>query len=206
MHWIVEFVQDALIHWGYLALAAGLLGESAGLPLPGETLLMLASFLSQKTTHLSIGPLILVGTAAAALGDNIGFFVGRKLGPRLLNWLKRKFHLDDDIAVATDQIRRHGGATVFWARYIFGLRIVAGPVSGALGMEWKRFLTFNVLGASTWVTTVAMIGYLFGSKFNSLLDYVEKASWGVSGALIGIGYIIWRREKKHYHERLGQRS
>lgn len=206
MHWLVHVVEEALIRWGYLALAAGLLGESAGLPLPGETVLMLASFLSKKTTHLSIAPLILTGIAAAVIGDNIGFFVGKKLGPRLLGWLKHKFDMEDDIAVATDQIRRHGGATVFWARYIFGLRTVTGPVAGALGMEWKRFLMFNVLGASTWVTTIAMLGFLFGSKFDSLLDYVEKASWAVSGGLVAIGYMIWRREKKQYHERQSRKK
>lgn len=200
MGWLVGIVQHALIRWGYLALAAALLGESAGFPLPGETVLMLASFLSYKTTRLSLAPLILIGISAAVLGDNVGFWVGRRFGRRLLTWLKRRFHMDEEIAVATDQIRRHGGMTVFWARYIFGLRTIAGPVAGALGMEWKQFLFFNFLGASTWVTAIAMTGFAFGTRFQSLFDYIEKASWGVSGGLVLIGYILWRREKKHYRE------
>lgn len=198
MGWIVQLVQKALVHWGYLALAAGLLGESAGLPLPGETVLMLASFLSYKTTQLSLAPLIFIGIAAAVLGDNIGYFAGKKFGGRLLNWLKHKFHMDEEIAIATDQIRKHGGATVFWARYIFGVRTIAGPVAGALGMEWKTFLLFNFLGAATWVTVIAMTGYLFGTQFRSLFDYIEKASWAISGGLIGAGYIFWRRKKKRF--------
>jgi membrane protein DedA with SNARE-associated domain len=202
----VHLIREALVRWGYLALAIGLLGESAGLPLPGETILMLASFVSYKTTQLSIVPLIFVGTSAAVIGDNLGFYIGRKLGPRLLKWLKRRFHLDEEIAVASDQLQRHGAATIFWARYIFGLRTIAGPVAGALGMEWKRFLLYNVLGAATWVTAIALAGFFFGAKFHSLFDYIEKASWAVSGGLVLIGYIIWRREKKHYQETVEHRA
>jgi membrane protein DedA with SNARE-associated domain len=202
----VHLIREALVRWGYLALAIGLLGESAGLPLPGETILMLASFVSYKTTQLSIVPLIFVGTSAAVIGDNLGFYIGRKLGPRLLKWLKRRFHLDEEIAVASDQLQRHGAATIFWARYIFGLRTIAGPVAGALGMDWKRFLLYNVLGAATWVTAIALAGFFFGAKFHSLFDYIEKASWAVSGGLVLIGYIIWRREKKHYQETVEYRA
>lgn len=206
MYSLVHLVQEALIRWGYLALAIGLLGESAGLPLPGETVLMLSSFLSYQTTRLSLFPVILIGICAAVLGDNLGFYIGRRLGPRLLNWLKRHFHIDEDIAVASDQIRHHGSATIFWARYIFGLRTVAGPVAGALGMEWKKFLLFNFLGAATWVTVIAVTGFAFGSKFESLFDYIEKASWAISGGLILVGYIVWRREKKHYRENVEHRA
>jgi membrane-associated protein len=206
MSWFVHLVRVALLRWGYLALAAGLLGESAGLPLPGETVLMLASFLSYKTTRLSIGPLIAVGIVAAVLGDNLGFYIGRKLGPPFLKWLKRRFHMDEEIAIASDQLRSHGGATVFWARYIFGLRTVTGPVAGALGMEWKRFLLYNVLGAATWVTAMAMIGFAFGSQFHSLFDYIEKASWAISGGLLAFGYFVWRREKKHYRQTVEHRT
>ena len=199
MHWIAHMVRMALVHWGYLALAGGLLGEDAGIPLPGETILMLASFTAHKTGQLSITWVIVIGIAAAIVGDNLGFFLGRWLGPRLLNWLRRKFHMDEDVDVAKDQIKRHGGATVFWARYIFGLRTITGPVAGALGMDWKRFLVFNALGAATWVTAISLTGYGFATQFHSLLGYFEKASWGISGGVFLIGYLIWRGKKKEYH-------
>ena len=200
MSWIAHIVQDALVHWGYLALIAGLMGEDAGLPLPGETVLMFASFLAHKTGQLSLTLLIVIGIGSAVMGDNLGFLIGRKLGPGALRWLLSKVHMEDDVAVATDHIRRHGGATVFWARYIFGLRTVAGPVAGALGMEWKKFLLYNVLGAATWVTSIAMVGYAFANEFNTLLDLVEKVSWAMAALVVGIGYFIWRREKKRYRE------
>lgn len=206
MQWIANVVQNALVHWGYLALAVGLLGEDAGLPLPGETVLMFASFLSTKHPGLSLAVIIPVGIAAAVVGDNCGFWIGRKLGPRILRWLRGKLKMGEDVAVAEDQIRRHGGATVFWARYIFGLRTVAGPVSGALGMEWKKFLIFNALGACTWVTFIALAGYGFAHGFDNFLGYFEKGSWGISGGIFAVGYFLWRREKKQYREQHVQKE
>lgn len=196
MGWIANTVQHALVHWGYLALVIALFGEDAGLPLPGETVLMFAAFLAHKTHKLSLPLLIVIGIAAAVMGDNLGFWVGRKLGPRVLRWLLAKFHMEDDLTAAKDQIRRHGAATVFWARFVFGLRTVAGPVAGALGMEWRKFLVANALGAATWVTAIAVMGYEFANKFQSLLDYFEKASWAIAAGIAGIGYLLWRRAKK----------
>lgn len=193
-------VRIALERWGYLALAAGLLGEDAGVPIPGETVLMFSSFISHKSQALDLWAIILVGTAAAITGDNIGFWLGRKLGPRLLRWSRKKLHMGDDIDVAKDQIKRHGAATVFWARYIFGLRTITGPVAGALDMEWRRFLLYNALGAGTWVTAISVAGYLFADEFQSLLGYFEKGSWAVSGGVFLVGYILWRRKKKEFHE------
>jgi membrane protein DedA with SNARE-associated domain len=196
MEWLAGWVQWILTRWGYLALAGCLLGENAGLPLPGETILMYSSFVARKTHELNIVLIIVVATAAAMLGDNLGYWAGKRLGPRLLRWLERRFHLQEDIATARDQIRCHGRATIFWARYIVGLRTVAGPVAGALNMEWKTFLLYNALGAISWVTTVALIAFAFGNKIDSLAGYIEKVSWVVSGGIFAVGYFLWRRKKK----------
>ncbi|MGC1870619.1 MAG: DedA family protein [Acidobacteriaceae bacterium] len=200
MTWLYHTIRHALVHWGYLAVIGCLLAENAGLPLPGETTLMFASFLAHKTSQLQIGWVIAAGIVAAVIGDNLGFLVGRRMGPRLLRWMKRKFHMEDDIVTAQQQIRRHGPATVFWARYIFGLRTIVGPVAGALEMEWKEFLLYNVLGAVTWVTAICVSGYLFAKEFQTLLGFFEKASWAIGVGVFAIGYILWRREKKHVRE------
>lgn len=202
MHWLYHIIRYTLTHWGYWAVLAGLLGENAGVPLPGETVLMFASFLSHKTTGLHLTWVIVAGIGAAIIGDNLGFFLGRKLGSRLIGWMKRLFHLDDtDIGAAKNQIRCHGAATVFWARYIFGLRTVAGPLAGVLGMEWRKFILFNALGAATWVTSVALIGYTFADEFATLLGFFEKASWTMAAGLFVLGYFLWREKKKHFRER-----
>lgn len=198
MNHVYQIVRYALAHWGYLAILGALLGENAGLPLPGETILIFASFLAHKQTGLRIQWVILVGFGAAVFGDNLGFLIGRRLGPHFLRWIQRIFHLDEDVAVAKDQIRRHGPSTVFWARYIFGLRTIVGPVAGALGMEWKEFLVYNILGAATWVTTISLTGYFFASTFQTLLGFFEKLSWVITGAVFTIGFFVWRHKKKSF--------
>src|SRR5579885_455327 len=175
MDWVYHAVRSALVHWGYWAVAAGLIGEDAGLPLPGETVLVFASFLSHKDTGLHLYLIILVGIAAAITGDNLGFLLGRKLGPTLFRWAKKLTPLDDeDIMVAKDLIKRRGSAIIFISRYIFGLRTIAGPLAGALHMDWRTFFIANALGAATWVTIIAVAGYLFANAFNTLLGYFEK--------------------------------
>ena len=202
MHWLDHILRYTLTHWGYWAVLGALLCENAGLPLPGETTLMFASFLAHKSDQLQLVWVVVAGVGAAIMGDNLGFLLGRALGSRLIRWMKKIFRLDDeDIGAARDQIRRHGGLTVFFARYLFGLRTIAGPLAGVLGMEWKRFLCFNALGAATWVTAIALTGYGFANEFSSLLDYFEKASWAITAGLFGLGYFLWRRQKKRFKER-----
>jgi membrane protein DedA with SNARE-associated domain len=201
MHEVYHYVRWALIHYGYWAVIAGLLGEDAGLPLPGETTLMFAAFIAHKTAQLSLFWVIVVGIGAATAGDNIGFLLGRHFGKTLIRWLKKIARLDDlDVDAAKNLIKHHGGATVFFARFIFGLRTIAGPLAGMLGMEWKRFWIYNALGAALWVTVMSVVGYEFANQFNNLLDYFEKASWIIAAGLFTLGYFIWRRYKKHYRE------
>ncbi|MGH9717759.1 MAG: DedA family protein [Candidatus Acidiferrales bacterium] len=202
MAWFFHTVRHMLAHWGYWAVFGGLVGEDAGLPVPGETTLMFASFLAHKTQRLRIEWVILIGISAAVMGDNIGFVAGRHWGKTLIRWMKKLLRMDDDdVGAAKDQIKRHGGATVFWARYIFGLRTIAGPLAGMLGMEWKRFAIYNALGAITWVTFISMIGYGFADEFQTLMGFLEKVSWGIAGAVFVAGYILWRKEKKNYKQR-----
>jgi len=202
VHWFYHTVREVLTSWGYWAVLLALLGENAGLPVPGETTLMFASFLAHKHSGLYIQWVIATGIGAAVLGDNAGYFLGRRFGKHLIRWVKKLLHLDDDdVQAARDLLTRHGGRTIFFSRFIFGLRTVAGPLAGSLGMEWKRFLKYNVLGATTWVLAMAWIGYAFANEFETLLGYIEKASWAMAAGLFFAGYWIWRRQKKNYRER-----
>lgn len=199
MEWFYHTVRYLLVHWGYWAVIAGLLAENAGIPVPGETTLMFASFLAHKGTRLHLLWIILFGIAAAVAGDNIGFWLGRRLGSRLIRWIQKVFHMSDqDICAARSLIQHHGNITVFLARFIFGLRTVAGPLTGVLGMDWKKFLLFNFLGAAVWVTSMAAIGYVFATEFQTLLGYFEKGSWAIAGGVFAAGYLFWRRYKANY--------
>lgn len=202
MHWFYDTVRHILVSWGYWALLLALFSESMGLPLPGDTVLMFASFLTHKQTGLHIQWVILIGILAAVMGDNLGYFLGHHFGKTFIRWAKKLLRLDDDdIGAARTMIKTHGGKTIFFSRFVFGLRTIAGPMAGTLEMPWARFFKFNLLGAATWVVGMAFTGYAFANEFDSLLGYIEKASWAIAGGLLLTGYLIWRRAKHRYeHE------
>jgi len=205
MHWIYQAIRHFLVTWGYWAVLIGVAGEDAGLPIPGETTLMFAAFLAHKTAQLNIYWVIAVGTLAASMGDNLGYLLGRKFGRPLIRRIKKLFRMDDeDIGAAKDLIAHHGGKTIYFARFIFGLRTVAGPLAGMLDMEWWRFFKFNFLGAATWATAISLMGYAFADQFDTLLGYFEKASWALAAGLFTAGYLAWRRYKKRYKDKRQQ--
>ncbi len=178
-----------------------------GLPLPGETLLMFASFISRKVSGLHIQWVILTAIFAAVMGDNLGYFLGHHFGRTILQWGRKLLRLDDeDLRAARKLIARHGGRTIFFSRFIFGLRTIAGPLAGSLGMKWKRFAIYNLLGAAVWVATMSLMGYVFANEFQTLLGYIEKASWAVAAGWFVAGYLIWRRQKHKYEGRQQKRA
>lgn len=199
MHWIVDTVRYYLLSWGYAAIFVGLVGEDSGLPLPGETVLIFAGFLAYKGEHFHLAWVILVGTAASAAGDNLGYFFGCYAGRRLIERWKFVLHISErDLAGGENLMRRHGRLAIFFARWIWGFRIIAGPLAGILRMRWKPFTIFNVLGAATWATTIATFGYLFG-QFTTIYGFFEKADLALT---VGIGVLSvywWHR----YRQRIG---
>ena len=197
-----EIVRSWIVHWGYLAIAANLIGEDAGLPVPGESALLFSSFLANKGTGLDLYYIIPIGIAACAIGDNVGFLLGRKYGKALIRFVKKVFRQgDDDVEAAKQLTVHHGKKSIFWARFVFGFRTVAGPFAGMLGMEWRDFVVYNVLGAAAWVTAISVFGYLISNEFSNLIGYVEKASWIVAGTLFTLAYLAWRRYKNRYKHR-----
>jgi len=202
MPWIADTVRHYLVAWGYWAVLLGLLGENAGLPLPGETILIFASFLAYKNHQLQLPWIILVGTAAATLGDNIGYAIGHFGGRPLLDKWKHIFHIStEDIKAGEDFLHRHGSVAIFFARFIAGMRVIAGPLAGVLRMHWKRFVLANAGGAAIWVTAISLIGYAFGSQFDSLIAFFNKADIAIMVAVVVLAWYIWHRHKKRFKQR-----
>lgn len=198
MHWIVDTVRHYLLVWGYGAIVVGLVGEDSGLPLPGETVVIFASFLAYKGEHFQLAWVILVGIASCTAGDNLGYLFGRKAGRRLIaHWRRALLITDRDLAGGEALIRRHGFLAIFVARWIWGFRIMAGPLAGLLRMRWKDFLLFNFLGAVAWVSTIATLGFLFG-QFATIYGMFEKADLTLSLVIIGISLYWWHRYRKRF--------
>ena len=178
-------------------MAVALLLENAGVPVPGETILLLASFLAYSEHQLSLPWIIVTGTIAATLGDNLGFTLGHYGGRPLMLRYQRFFHISDEaVKRGEDLLQRHGAPIIFVARFIFGLRIVAGPMAGVLGMHWAQFALFNFLGAALWVTVISCAGYFFGSQWETLIRVMRGANLiFLLIALIVVAAIWWRRRQ-----------
>ena len=167
---------------GYVALAGLILGESAGLPLPGETALITAGGLV-AAGHLTLPLVIAVAAAAAIVGDTMGYWVGRRGGRALL--MRDGFgaaHRRHAVKRADRFFARYGAATVFFGRWVPGVRIVAAVMAGAARMPWPRFAAANAAGAVCWAATVATLAMLAGPGGAALLALGGLALGGVTFA------------------------
>src|SRR5690242_20453672 len=196
-NYLFDLLRGYLTDYGYWAVAAALLLENAGLPIPGETILLLASFLAYSEHKLALPWIILVGVGAATLGDNLGFALGYYGGRRLLERYQKTLHIRPRaIARGEDLFARYGAATIFVARFIAGMRVVAGPLAGVLRMNWRKFLLFNFLGAVLWVSVIAGIGFLFGKHWETLVDRVQDANLVIAVILVVLAVLFWWRRRR----------
>ena len=160
----------AMAHWGYAAVVVLVILGNAGVPLPEEMVLIVAGFLAWSG-QLRLDLVLAVGIVSAVLGDNIGYWVGRRFGrgalERHAHWI-----LGHPERLETMQafVVRRGALAVFVARFVPGLRFTAGPLAGALGLGVWPFLAGNVLGAAVYVPIMVGCGWALGYGFG---DYVE---------------------------------
>jgi membrane-associated protein len=196
--YLFEMLRNYLALWGYWAVGAALLLENAGLPVPGETILLLASFLAYSEHKLALPWIIVVGLCAATLGDNIGFAIGSYGGRPLLERYQRTLRIRPAVIARGEELfARYGAATIFVARFIAGLRIIAGPLAGVLRMPWRKFLIFNFLGAVLWVTVIASVGYLFGKHWDALVDLVQDANLAVAIVVVVVCVFFWWKRRRN---------
>jgi membrane-associated protein len=193
----LDLLRSYLAQYGYWAVAVALLLENAGLPVPGETILLLASFLSYSEHRLRLPYIILIGAIAATLGDNIGFAIGHYGGRRLLARYMRALHISAHVIHSGERIfQKYGSVTVFFARFIAGLRVIAGPLAGVLRMPWKKFTLFNFLGAVVWVAIISVVGFLFGRHWETFMRVFKKLDLTILVLLaLFILYVWWRQRK-----------
>jgi len=196
-HHIFEFLRGALVHYGYWAVAALLLLEGAGLPLPGETILLLASFLAYSEHELQLPWVIVVGTVASTLGGEFGFALGRHGGRPLIERYRHLFSIRAETVERGDRLfERYGAVTVFLARFIFGMRVLAALLAGALHMPWGKFAVFNFLGAAVWVSAICGAGYLFGGHWGRLAHDLGRLDLLVAIVVVVAVLLWWRRRNR----------
>lgn len=197
MQHILDLLRIYVSQYGYATVVVALLLENAGLPVPGETVLLLASFLASSEHELRLPNIILVGTFAAVIGDNIGYLIGQHGGRPLLDRYQAIFRIRPaTIARGEDLLKRYGARIILVARFIAGLRILAGPLAGALRMNWRTFLIFNFLGAALWVTVISCAGYFLGEHWEPLFKFVHRAHFAGLWVLIALLIFYWWKRRR----------
>jgi membrane protein DedA with SNARE-associated domain len=194
MHWLREFVAD----YGYWAVALALLCESAGLPVPGEVTLLFASFLAYSEHRLQLGWIIAVATLAGTAGGSLGYVVGEHGGRPLLERYQSILRIPPATLKRGEELfARYGAAAIFVARFVFGLRVFAGPLAGVLRMRWRTFLLFNCLGAGVWAAFIAGAGYLFGQHWRNLQRVMQRFNIAaLVAAVLVLAFLWWRHHRQ----------
>lgn len=162
---LVEFIKMVSI----IGVAAIIFAESGlliGFFLPGDSLLFATGFLiNAGFLHINIFVAVFIVFMAAVLGDSVGYTFGRRLGPRLFRKADARFFKQEYIQQAQAFYEKHGGKTIIIARFIPVVRTFAPIVAGASKMEYRKFISFNLIGAFLWAAGVTFAGYLLGSVF-----------------------------------------
>jgi membrane-associated protein len=198
-HAVFHSLREFVVGYGYWAVALALLCENAGIPVPGETTLLLASFLAFSEHKLHLGWIIVVATCAATLGDNIGYLIGQYGGRPLLDRYQSLFRIPQRTLKKGEELFEcYGPAAIFFARFIFGMRVFAGPLAGVLRMRWRPFAIFNFLGALVWVSAVATVGYLFGRHWRTLYHAVRSFNIAVLIIAVAVAFVLWRRYRENH--------
>jgi membrane protein DedA with SNARE-associated domain len=191
----VTHLHTLLLQFGPWAVFVLVALESAGIPLPGETILITAAIIAGRTHEGSIATIIACAAAGAILGDNIGFWVGREFGLRLLIKHGARIGLDEDkLKLGQYLFQRFGGAIVFFGRFVAVLRAFAAVLAGANNLSPLRFFLFNAAGGAVWATTFGLGGYILGKDFHKIAGPA-----GMAGLVVALGLIFasWLYYRKH---------
>jgi membrane protein DedA with SNARE-associated domain len=184
-------------------LFLGVMLENVGIPVPGETAVLLAGFLcsdagkdflgldvSKHTFTLTwVIPLTII---AAILGDNLVYWLGRRFARPRLQLSKRFLFLTPQILEkAEGYFFRYGSWTIFFARFITGLRVVGAMAAGTAGMPWTRFSIANAAGAALWATVISLVGFYSGEYFPTVAKWIGRSGMIALGVIIAVAVIIY---------------
>src|SRR5438128_9387745 len=205
-HLATSELTHLLTAYGYWAVLLFVSIESMGIPFPGETMLLVAAIYAGTTHRLSL-PLVIVAAASGAiLGDNLGYWIGREGGYRLLRRYGRYIRLDErKLKLGQYLFMKHGGKVVFFGRFVAVLRAWAAFLAGTNRMRWPGFLLFNALGGIVWATLFGLGGYYLGDSIHRLTGPVAIACT-VLATLIIIAFLIFVHRNEQRLEAEAERA
>lgn len=195
LHNSLQLIEHYMLTYGYWAVFFGVMLENAGVPVPGETILLVAGYFA-STGVFRIPLVMLVAATGAVIGDNIGFAIGHHYGRGFLLRVGRFFFLTPKrIEHMENYFKSHGNKTILVARFITGLRVFAALLAGASRMRWRVFVVYNVAGAVLWSFVITLLGYLFGQSLPLLVKWVGRTGTILLIVAIVLGIIAWRVQR-----------
>lgn len=195
MHFDLKAIIETI---GVIGLTGIIFAESGlffGFFLPGDSLLVTAGLLATQG-YFHLGLIIPVLAIAAVAGDSVGYWFGRKVGPKIFKKEDSFFFKKSHLAKAHSFYQKYGGKTIFLARFVPIVRTFAPIVAGAADMDYKRFISFNVFGGIFWTTSMLLVGYFLGSVLPDIDKYILPLIAVIVFVSILPGILEWVKEKR----------
>ena len=178
---------DLLAHWGYGAIFLAVVLGNVGFPIPEETILALGGYLAQRGT-LRLGIVMAIGIIGAVAGDSAGYWLGHRYGRKAIERYGRWVLVTPArLEKVCGFVSRYGAWAVFCARFVAGVRFLAGPIAGATGLRPLAFATGNIAGACLFVPMVVGLGYLLGRAVG---DDIERLVKDVEHLALGVALVL----------------
>ena len=196
LHNSLQVIEHYMLVYGYWAIFFGVMLENAGVPVPGETILLIGGYFA-ATGEFYLPLVMLIAATGAVIGDNIGFVIGHHYGRGILLRFGRFFFLTPKrLEHMENYFARHGNKTILVARFITGLRVFAALLAGASRkMPWRVFVVYNLAGAILWSVLITTLGYLFGQSLPLLVKWVGRSGTILLVAAIVVGIVSWRVQR-----------
>ena len=199
---LAHHLEAYLATYGYLAIFAMVGLESAGVPMPGETVLIASAILAGQG-KLNIFGVIAVAAAGAMIGDNCGYWVGREFGFPLLYRFGRYVRLDERrLKLGQYLFLKQGGKIVFFGRFVALLRAFAAFLAGVNHFNWERFFLFNAAGGIVWASIFGAGGFWLGRAFET---YARPVGVAALAAAV-VGFFLGARFVRHHEEALEEEA
>lgn len=199
---MLETLLSYFQQYGYWVVFFGVMLENAGIPVPGETILLAAGFFAYQG-HFHVWGVMAIAAAGAVLGDNAGYYIGHRIGRATLERYGRHVGLTHARVAHMDKFfESHGDKTILVARFITGLRVFAALLAGSSRMQWRTFALYNMLGALLWSFVITLVGYFFGRSWELLERWVKGAGMIALGiaVVVVITMIVLKRRKRKAEE------
>src|SRR6266536_92197 len=198
LHNSLQLIEQYMLAYGYWAVFFGVMLENPGVPVPGETILLIAGyFAASRADQFNIIRVMITAATGAVVGDNIGFAIGHHYGRGiLLRFGRFVFLTPKRLEHMENYFQSHGNKTILIARFITGLRVFAALLAGASHkMPWRVFLLYNMAGAVLWSFVITLLGYLFGQSLPLLVKCVGRTGTVLLIVAIVLGLIAWRVQR-----------